>query len=294
MDFVNLGKSKIKIKQASMKKFTLIAISLMLFTGLSAQPEDKKIAKIAFEMVDGEYQDAAYKAEKLLEDSEYRRNGWAYYYLAQAYFEIAKKPELQEEFPKAIKDALKATYKMAKYRDKTDENMEVYQESKEFRSALKDSVITISEIYYDNENPRKAAYYLGKIVKYDEDDYALWLMKGVYEIKSRNMGEGIKSILHAMDSIDENYVPDEVSAQTLVDGLEEYALLLKSGEYDKYFSTYKFEPTQKDIDNALVLKEEFKKYIKGEVVAKEDRKKESETIFKTFRSDESEDEDDDQ
>lgn len=278
-----------------MKKFILISLISLLITPLIAQPEDKKIAKIAFEMVDGEYQDAAYRAEKLLDDSEYRRNGWAYYYLAQAYFEIAKKPELQEEYPKALKESLKATYKMAKYRDKTDENMEVYETSKEFRTALKDSVITVSEIYYDNENPRKAAYYLGKIVKFDEDDYALWLMKGVYEIKSRNIGEGVKSILLAMDSIDENYVPDEVSAQTLVDALEEYALIIQSGEYDQYFSAYKFEPTQKDIDEAMAMKEDFKKYVKGEVVDKEERKKESETIFKTFRSsEEDEDEDDDE
>ncbi len=277
-----------------MKKFALIILSSFLFLGLSAQPEDKKIAKIAFEMVDGEYQDAAYKATKVLDDPDYRRNGWAYYYLAQAYFEIAKKPELQEEYPKALKESLKATYKMVKYRDKTDENMEVYDESEDFRMKLKDSVITVSEIYYDNENPRKAAYYLGKIVKFDEDDYAVWLMKGIYEIKSRNIGEGVKSILFAMDSLNEEYVPDEVSAQTLVDALEEYALIIQSGEYDQYFSAYKFEPTQKDIDEALAMKEDFKKYIKGEVVEKEERKKESETIFKTFRSEPDEDDDEDE
>lgn len=276
-----------------MKKIILIALSILTVTGLSAQPEDKKIAKIAFEMVDGEYENAAYKASKLLEDSEYRRNGWAYYYLAQAYYEIAKKPELQEQYPKALNESLKAAYKMTKYKDKTDENKEVYEESQDFRMKLKDSVITVSEIYYDNENPRKAAYYMAKIVKFDEDDYACWLMKGIYEIKSRNIGEGVKSVMLAMDSIDENYVPDEVSAQTLVDALEEYALLLQSGEYDQYFSAYKFQPTQKDIDEAMAMKEDFKKYIKGKVVAKEERKKESETIFKTFRSepDDTEEED---
>lgn len=268
-----------------MKKFLLTILSAFLFFGLVAQPNDKKIAKIAFEMVDGEYEDAAYRAEKVLDDSDYRKNGWAYYYLAQAYYEIAKRPELSEDYPRALKESLKATYKLAKYRDEDDENMEVYRESKEFRDILKDSVITVSEIYYDNDNPRKAAYYLKKIVKYDEEDYALWLMKGVYEIKSRNIGAGIKSIMLAMDSIDENYVPDEVSAQTMVDALEEYALILQSGEYDKYFGAYHFEPTQADIDEALAMKEEYKKYIKGPVVDKEDRKKDSETIFKTFRSD---------
>jgi len=268
-----------------MKKFILSLLSACLVLGLTAQPNDKKIGKIAFEMVDGEYEDAAYRAEKVLDDSDYRKNGWAYYYLAQAYYEIAKKPELAEDYPRALKESLKATYKLAKYRDEDAENMNVYKESEEFRAELKDSVITISEIYYDNDNPRKAAYYLKKIVKFDEDDYALWLMKGVYEIKSRNIGEGIKSIIMAMDSIDENYVPDEVSAQTMVDALEEYALILQSGEYDKYFSAYRFEPTQADIDEALAMKEEYKKYVRGPVVDKEDRKKESETIFKTFRSD---------
>ena len=291
MEFVFLKALNLKTDRYTMKKFILSLLSACLVLSVSAQPSDKKIGKIAFEMVDGEYEDAAFRAEKLLDDSDYRKNGWAYYYLAQAYYEIAKKPELSEDYPKALKDALKATYKLSKYRDEDDENMRVYRESEEFRTELKDSVITVSEIYYDNDNPRKAAYYLKKIVKFDEDDYALWLMKGVYEIKSRNIGAGVKSIILAMDSIDESYVPEEVSAQTMVDALEEYALILQSGEYEKYFSAYRFEPTQADIDEALAMKEEYKKYIKGPVVDKEDRKKESETIFKTFRSEPDEEED---
>jgi hypothetical protein len=273
-----------------MKKIRYTALLLLISQLLMAQPEDKKVGKITFLMVDGKYEDAAYKADKLTEDSEYRRNAWVYYYLSQSYFEIAKKPELQEDYPRALKESLKAAYKLEKYKDKTDENKEVYRDAQDFLTALKDSVITVSEIYYDNDNPRKGAYYLKKITKFDPDDYAVWLMKGVYEIKSRNMGEGIKSIMLAMDSIDENYVPDEISAQTLVDALDEYALILKSGEYDKYFSAYRFEPTQQDIDDAMIMKEEYKKYLKGEEVSKEERKKESEIIYKTFRSDEDEEE----
>ena len=246
-------------------------------------------------MVDGKYEDAAYKTEKLREDSEYRRNAWVYFYMSQAYYEIAKKPELQEDYPKAMKEALKAAYKLAKYSEKPEENMAVYKDAQEYLTELKDSTITISEIFYDNDNPRKAAYYLGKIVKFDEDDYAVWLMKGVYEIKSRNIGEGVKSILMAMDSINNNpdYVPDEVSAQTLVDALEEYALIIKSGEYDQYFSAYRFEPTEADVQKALAMKEEYKKYIVGKEVNKDERKKESETIYKSFKSNELEEDSDD-
>lgn len=277
-----------------MRKVCLLSLIILLSLATKAQPEDKKVSKITFLMVDGKFQDAVFKAEKLKDDAEYRKNGWVYYYLAQSYFEIAKKPELTEDFPNALKESLKAAYKLDKYKNKPKENYKIYQEASEFLSKLKDSVITVSEIYYDNNNPRKAAYYLKKITKFDDDDYAIWLMKGVYEIKSRNIGEGVKSILFAMDSLSTDYVPDEVSAQTLVDALDEFVLIVQSGEYDKYFGAYKYEPTQKDIDEALALKEEMKKYLKaGEVISKEDRKKESETIFKTFRSDDDEEEDDD-
>ena len=171
-----------------------------------------------------------------------------------------------------------------------EENKIAYREAQDLLTSLKDSIITLSEIYYDNENPRKAAYFLKRGVKFDPDDYALQLMEGVYEIKSRNIGEGIKNIMAALDSIDASYKPDEVSAQTLVDALEEYAMILKSGEYDRYFSAYKFEPTQKDIDDALAMSEEYKKYVKPEeMVSKEDRKKKSETIYKSFRSEDKED-----
>lgn len=274
-----------------MKKILLISSLLLGFIALKAQPEDKKINKITFLMVDGKYKDAAFKSAKLLEDPEYRKNAWVYFYLSQSYYEIAKRPEFQEDYPKAMKESLKAAYKLAKYKDKTDENQEVYQDAGEFLTELKDSTITISEIYYDNDNARKAASYLSKVVKFDNDDYAVWLMKGVYEIKSRNVGEGIKSILFAMDSLDMDYVPDPVSAQTLVDALGEYALIIKSGEYDRYFGAYKFEPTEADVQTALSMKEEFKKYIEGEVVTQEERKKESEVIYKSFKSEDLDDDD---
>lgn len=275
-----------------MRKISLVLFAISISFSAWAQPTDKKISKVTFEMVEGEYQDAAFKAEKLLDDFEYRKNGWLWYYLTQSYFEIAKKAELAEEYPNAFKESLKAAYKLSKYHDENEENEEVYQEAQEFLTALKDSAITLSEIYYDNDNPRKAAYYLKKVNKFDENDYAVQLMTGVYQIKARNMGEGIKNIVAALDSIDATYVPDEVSAQTLVDGLEEYALIIKSGEYDKYFGAYKFEPTEADVQEALTMKEDFKKYIIGEEVSKEERKKESETIYKSFRSEDLEEDDD--
>lgn len=271
-----------------MIKQTIILIStLFIFVSGFSQSTDKQINKMTFDMVDREYEDVVYRAEKLKYDSEYRKNLWVHLYLAQGYFNIAKKPELQEDYPNAFKDALKAAYKVYKYRDENDENMQIYQDHQTFLTELKDSAITLSEIYYDNENPRKAAYYLGRITRFDEDDYAIWLMKGIYEIKSRNIGEGIKSVILAMDSIDENYVPDPVSAQTLVDALDEYALIIKSGEYDKYFATYKFEVSESDVPEILAMKSNFEKYLAVKV-DKEDRKKESEIIYKTFRSEDAE------
>lgn len=273
-----------------MKILSILAFSLLFIQLSTAQPTDKKVGKITFMMVDGEYEDAAYKAEKLLSDFDYRKNAWLYFYLTRSYFEIAKKPELAEDYPRALKEALKAAYKLEKYKNENEENKIAYREAQDLLTTLKDSIITLSEIYYDNENPRKAAYFLKKGVKFDSDDYAMLLMEGVYEIKSRNIGQGIKNIMTAIDSIDASYKPDEVSAQTLVDALEEYALIIQSGEYDRYFGAYNFEPTQEDIDKALAMKERFMKYVKPEeMVSKEDRKKQSETIYKSFKSDDKED-----
>lgn len=278
------------LKNNIMKYLSLLIFSLLFIQISSAQPTDRKISKITFMMVDGEYEDAAYKAEKLLDDFDYRKNGWLWFYLTQSYFEIAKKPELAEDYPRALKEALKAAYKLEKYKDETEENKVAYREAQDLLTTVKDSIITLSEIYYDNENPRKAAYFLKKGVKFDNDDYAMMLMEGVYEIKARNIGQGIKNIMTALDSIDASYKPDEVSAQTLVDALEEYAMILKSGEYDRYFGAYNFEPTDEDITQALAMKEEFMQYVKPEeMVSKEERKKNSETIYKSFRSEDKED-----
>lgn len=277
-----------------MKKLAFLIPFLLIFQLSKAQPEDKKVGKITFLMVDGKYEDAVSKSEKLKDDPDYRKNGWVYYYLAQSYFEIAGKAELQEEYPKALKESLKAAYKLYKYKDKPEENAAVYETAKDFLTILKDSVITVSEIYYDNDNPKKGAYYLKRILKFDETDYSVLLMKGVYEIKSRNIGEGVKSIKLAMENLTPEYTPDPVSVQTLLDGLDEFALIVKSGEYDKYFAAYKYSPSEKDIQEAMALKENFKKYLPlKKEISKEDRKKESEIIYKTFKSDEGDDDDDD-
>ena len=278
-----------------MKKLLLLSILYFTFQVISAQPDDKKLGKITFLMVDGEYEDAVSKAEKLKEDPEYRKNGWVYYYLSQAYFEIAGMPELHDDYPKALKESIKAAYKLAKYKNKPKANLEVWDNAREFLSVLKDSVITVSEIYYDTENYRKSAYYLKSISRFSPDDYGVWLMKGVYEIKSRNIGEGVKSIILAMDSLNPEYVPYAASTWTLIDALDEFVLIVKSGEYDQYFKTYKYNPTQKDIDRAMELKKIFLTYVEEEEeIDKDERKKESETIYKTFRSDDVEEEGEDE
>ena len=46
--------------------------------------------------------------------------------------------------------------------------------------------------------------------------------------------------------------------------------------------------------NQQMLREDFKKYIVGKEVNKEERKKESETIYKTFKSEDLSEEDDDE
>ncbi len=269
-----------------------LTITALSIGSITAQEEDKKLSKIAFLMVDGKYEDVVDKAEKLTEDSDYRRNPTTYMYLAQGYFELARNWEYQEDYPKAIKESLKGAYKMVKYATK-EENDKILKVNDDFLTQLKDTVIKISEIYYDTDNARKAAYYMGKIVKFDPDDYAVWLMKGVYEIKARNIGEGVKSIKLAMENINEGYVPDEVSAQTLVNGLEEWATLVKNGEYNKYFEAYKFEVNESQAPGILAMSKEMEKYLVGEKVDVASRKKESEVIYKSFKSDETEDDEDD-
>lgn len=270
------------------RNILILLFAIIFVTPTFSQSNDKQINKMTFDMVEKKYENVIGRAEKLQRDSEYRKNPWVYLYLSQAYYEIASDPQYMEEYSKAFREALKAAYKLYKYSDESDLNLKVYQDHQSYLSKLKDSAITLSEIYYDNEDPRKAAYYLGRITRFDEDDYAVWLMKGVYEIHSRNIGEGVKSIMLAMENIDESYVPDEVSAQTLVDALEEYALIIKSGEYTRYFDAYKFEVDESQVPKLLAMKEDFKKYIVGKVVDVEDRKEESKVVYKSFRSEDKE------
>ncbi len=270
----------------------LLILTFCLLSGIVyAQPSDKKISRITFDMVDGHYEKAIKRADKLVRTPEYRKNGWLHFYLTQSYFEVSKMDELEDKYPKAFKEALKSAYKLTRFKDVDGENARAYMEASDVLNQLKDSTITLSEIYYDNENPRLAALYLRNVMRFDPENYAVQLMQGVYEIKSRNIGAGIKNIMASMEGIEEDYTPDGVSAQTLVDALEEYALIIESGEYDKFFKAYKFNPTQSDVDNALAMREEYKKYLMKPERSKAERKQESEIIYKSFKSSEGDEDD---
>jgi hypothetical protein len=118
------------------------------------------------------------------------------------------------------------------------------------------------------------------------NDPILQLWEGISEVKSKNSVEGDKNILEALEKIDENFEPSEVTAGVLAHGMlivEEYLTQIgKTTEANK----------------AKKLVDVFKKYDpdeldKQKMAERKEKAKEDNKVMRKFYSDDDEEEEDD-
>lgn len=277
------------------------ALIVILFLGIFSisYGQDSKMDKLMFMYIEGDFKDCAWKAEKYMDKDEYRRHPRVYLYAAMSYYKISGMPGIgdSDEFRRPFKTALKYAYKFVKYDNKEEEyNFTDKDAAQDFLMTLKDSTVKLSKLYYRNDDFRKAAYYYSKIVKFQPQDYAVWISKGVAEIKARNVGEGIKDLKMAMDSLENNpgWEPDKISAPLLVEGLDDYAKILRSGEYDKYFEMYKFDVGPSYIAGVTEMKGKYEKYLPEEKEEKVEKEEEKKKVIRKFKSEEEVDEEEEE
>lgn len=174
---------------------------------LSAQDEDP-YKDLLFLVIDGEYEKAVSKAERYNEKDKTRREPVPYIYASMAYFEMSKKEEFQEDYPRAFRDAIKKAYKAKRY-DKENEYMPQHTN---YINELKAEIMREAQFQFQSEKWRKSITYSKYVNRIDPNDISAMLLKGVAEVKGRNTYQA-KTTFEEADTTLKNFNASDVSLE---------------------------------------------------------------------------------
>lgn len=160
----------------------LITFSLAIFSFINIQAQDGEYDKILTYLVDEEYEKVLYKCEKYTLDDDSKKDPIPYLYMSMAYFEMSKRGEFEEDYPKAFKESLKYA---AKYRKK-DKDSAFYREFSDFFSELREAAMVDAEVEMGNEKWTRATGIYKYLVKIDERDPGAQLMMAYCELMDGN------------------------------------------------------------------------------------------------------------
>lgn len=215
-----------KVKTNKMLKrnllFTLFTLSSLLAT--QAQVVNSDFQKLFDLYAMEKYEKCAFKAESYTRKDKYSRDAEPYLYMALCFYQAHVHPELfTNEYPDALKDALKYAYKFRK----KDKNGELYESNRYLLDKIREEALQQAKFYFNDEDYRKASSEFGRILKVMPDDVNLIFMTGVSMIEAKNLGEGQKLVTTALDSLrtfekENRFVKDDVTHDMLIKGVISY------------------------------------------------------------------------
>jgi len=166
--------------------FTALAIGLMVnaITINDARAQDPKYTRMLEDMVDGKYERVLYRAINFTENDKTKKHPEPYYYMAAAYLRIylSDDPELQESYPKALKEALKYATKFVK----KDKEFEYVVDQGEFFEELRVATIAQADTEMDAEKYTRAKSLYNYLVKLDVKDPSAYMMRGFSNYQARS------------------------------------------------------------------------------------------------------------
>lgn len=193
-------------------QFSLISFSLLtalLFTGhISEAQDDEAYDKILFMIIDGDYEKAVSKAERYTNRDKTKRHPEPYILSSMAYYEMSKREEFQEDYPRAFRDAIKNAYKGRRY----DKENEYFPKHERYITELKGEIMKEALYHYETENWRKAVTNAKYVNRIDPTDLSAILLKGICEIKGRNAYQAERTFEEA-DEIHESFDPEKLTAE---------------------------------------------------------------------------------
>lgn len=150
----------------------LFPILFAFVTILPASAQNGEYDKILAMLVDEDYEKVLYKCEKRTLDDDTKKDPIPYLYMAMAYFEMSKRGEYEEDYPKAFKNSLKYASKHRR-KDKEDQ---FFGEFSDFFSEIREVAMVNAEVEIDREKYMRAKGIYKYLIKIDESDVGAHLM----------------------------------------------------------------------------------------------------------------------
>jgi len=191
------------MKRIKMKKNYIVAVlfSSMVLIGhaFSAPAQEDPYKDILFLIIDGEYESAVKQAERITSRDKTRREPVPYIYASMAYFEMSKKEEFQEDYPRAFRDAITAAYKARRY----DRENEHFPKHANYINELKAEIMREAIYLFQSEQWRKSTTYAKYVTRIDPNDVSALLLTGISEVNARNLHQAKTTFETAEEALKE-------------------------------------------------------------------------------------------
>lgn len=190
--------NRIKTKKNYLAAVLFTAI-LLLGHAFSAQAQEDPYKDILFMIIDGEYEKAVKQAERITGKDKTRREPVPYIYASMAYFEMSKKEEFQDDYPRAFRDAIKAAYKARRY----DRENEYFPAHTNYINELKAEIMREAIFLFQSEQWRKSTTYAKYVTRIDPEDVSALLLTGIAEVNARNVHQSKTTFENAGEALKE-------------------------------------------------------------------------------------------
>lgn len=180
---LNLGTDfdiELPYKRNTMKFLTFLLLAV-LYSSPSLLAQEKEYEDLWVLYIDEDYEKLISKALKVTENDKTKKEPMPYLFVSMGNFEISKKEDMAEDYPKAFRDALKFA---AKWRKKDKQSQFVY-DNKDYISELREGCMEVAEGYLEDGAYSKSKRYYKYMTQFDPDCPGSWLMYA-YSLKKLN------------------------------------------------------------------------------------------------------------
>jgi hypothetical protein len=217
-----------------MKKIILFLVLIVSISFSSVAQTDNDYKDLLTVFVSGKYEKCLYKAEGYTLDDKTKKDALPYMFMSRCFYEMSKKDEFKEKYPKAFSDAMKYAVKYAA----KDKDRKHYADYEDFFIALRTDAMTEAETQYDNQKWPKAKTIYDQLTDLDPNDAGAWMMLSMTQVAQKAKKEAETSAAKAKDLMENKKASTSPEQLKLMKyGLEKFCTDLKAtnrGEAKKW------------------------------------------------------------
>ena len=187
------------INRSSVKSVWIAAILFFGVAFSASAQDDDAYEDILFLIIDGDYEKALKKSERISSRAKTRREPVPYIYTSMAYYEMSKRDEFKDEYPRAFREAIKAAYKARRY----DKENEYFPKHAAYINELKSEIMREAVFLFQSGEWRKSTTFAKYVTRIDPNDVSALLLTGVAEVKAKNQHQSVTTFENAQKALED-------------------------------------------------------------------------------------------